>query len=73
MKDKIYTLYSGIKIYILNETDLNSKHYVMCAIVDSVTDQVTEQICILEYNSVDNDFLAVEDRALLIEISKNFM
>lgn len=65
MINKIYTLSSGIKVYILKETDYNSKKYVLCAVVSSETNEVTEQLAMFEYSVENQSFEPIESKEIM--------
>ena len=72
MKDQVYTLSTGNKIYILDEIDLNSRKFVMFAGVDPETKNLSEEIGALEYIASTNEFAAISDKVLLTEVVKIF-
>lgn len=72
MIDKIYTLNSGIKVYIIDEVDYLEKKYVLCAVVDAATDKVTEQIAMFEYIVAEECFEAINDESIITEVAKIF-
>ncbi len=65
MINKIYTLSSGVKVVILKETDYNSKKYVLCAVVDNETNEVTEQFAMFEYSLESQSFEAIENKEII--------
>lgn len=65
MVNKIYTLSSGIKVFILKETDYNLKKYVLCAVVESETNKVTEQLAMFEYSVESQSFEAIENKEII--------
>lgn len=71
MKDKIYTLNSGTKIYILDEIDYNNQKYVMSAVVDNAN-KVTDQIALLKYIEEIKSFDQIGDEELIKEIANIF-
>lgn len=65
MVNKIYTLSSGIKIYILKETDYNLKKYVLCAVVEDETNKISDQVAMFEYSVENQSFEAIENKEII--------
>lgn len=72
MKDKIYTLNSGVKIYVIDELAFEMKKYVFAAVVDSLTGNVTEQVVIFEYFNDSKTFNIVESQETLKLVAQKF-